>query len=281
MADSEILDLEERVGDSEANTSLCLMGKVLNPKPLNLGTITNIINSAWKTRVPVGITPWSNTNTFLFKFGSVEDKIAILMEGPWLIMNNLLVLKALEDGMVVSEIDFSSCPIWVQIHGLPVDKMLRQNVEIIGKRFGKLLAIEATEGGLLINRSFLRIRVEINTNLPLPKGFWLRRNGDSSLDLWISYRYEKLPDFCYWCGRIGHDNKVCRFETKEKGSISGYGPELRTRRARKSDVQVVEIGEVVEAQKEREREKRKKKKKKKKGKEIRGKIKFKRKERHV
>lgn len=77
MADSEILDLEEGVGDSEANTSLCLMGKVLNPKPLNLIAVTNIINAAWKTRVPVKITPWGSINTFLFKFDSVEDKMAI------------------------------------------------------------------------------------------------------------------------------------------------------------------------------------------------------------
>ncbi|KAH7851099.1 hypothetical protein Vadar_007269 [Vaccinium darrowii] len=250
MADAVVLDLEEGIGDSEANTSLCLMGRLLNPKPFNLGAMTNIINKAWKTRVPVRITPWGSNNTFLFKFDSVEDKLHILKDGPWSIMNNLLVLKGLEDGMIVSEIDFSRCPIWVQIHGLPVDKMSCSNAEIIGRRFGKLLAIEVTGEGLLINRSFLRIKVEIDTNIPLPKGFWLRRNGVSNPDIWVSYKYEKLPDFCYWCGRIGHDNRVCRFVTKEEGSTSGYGPDLRTGRARKSDAQVMEIPEVVTTQEE-------------------------------
>ncbi|KAH7859818.1 hypothetical protein Vadar_005830 [Vaccinium darrowii] len=144
MADTEVLELEEGTGDSEGNISLCLMGRVLNPKPINLGAVTNIINSAWKTRAPVRITPWGNNNTFLFKFDSVEEKMHILKDGPWSIMNNLLVLKALEDGMIMSEIDFSRCPIWVQIHGLPVDKMSQPNAKIIGKRFGKLLAIECS-----------------------------------------------------------------------------------------------------------------------------------------
>lgn len=136
-------------------------------------------------------------------------------------MNNLLVLKALEDGMIVSEINFSRCPIWVQVHGLPVNKMSRQNAETLANDF-RSSAIEDTGGGLLINRSFLRIKVEIDTNLPLPKGFWLRRNGDSNPDVWVYYKYEKLPEFCYWCGRIGHDNRVCRFVTKEEGAISGF-----------------------------------------------------------
>lgn len=47
-------------------------------------------------------------------------------------MNSLLVVKPLENNMVVSEIQFQHCPFWVQIHGLPVEKMCRANAEIIG-----------------------------------------------------------------------------------------------------------------------------------------------------
>lgn len=50
-------------------------------------------------------------------------------------MNNLMVLKQLQDGVGVSEMDFLRCPFWVLIHGLPIEKMSRANAEIIGNRF--------------------------------------------------------------------------------------------------------------------------------------------------
>lgn len=90
-------------------------------------------------------------------------------------MNNLLVLSPLKAGAVVEEMDFSKCPSWVQIHGFPIEKMSRANAEIIGKRFGRLLAIETSPDNILLARSFLRVKVEINIDQPLPKGFWIRR----------------------------------------------------------------------------------------------------------
>ncbi|KAG5527024.1 hypothetical protein RHGRI_028083 [Rhododendron griersonianum] len=97
-------------------------------------------------------------------------------------MNSLLVLRPLEKDMVVSEIQFQLCAFWVQIHGLPVEKMCRANAEIIG-------------------------------------------------------------------GRIGHDNRGCRFTPRGTEGQSGYDPELRTGRARKI---VVPIEEIVSPEEESE-----------------------------
>ncbi|KAF7150852.1 hypothetical protein RHSIM_Rhsim02G0125600 [Rhododendron simsii] len=115
----------------------------------------------------------------------------------------------------------------------------KANAEIIGRRFGKLIAIEAAPNTMLLSRSFLRVKVEINISQPPPKGFWLR--GKTGKDLWISYLYERLPDFCYACGRIGHDNRGCRFTLRGAEGQSGYGPKLRTGRARKIAVPIEEI----------------------------------------
>ncbi|KAF7152710.1 hypothetical protein RHSIM_Rhsim01G0092500 [Rhododendron simsii] len=241
----EILDLEEGLGESGEINNLCLVGKVLNSKPLNVVAITNICTSAWKTRAPFSVVPWS-TNIFLFRFEEIEDKNEILKEGPWSMMNSLMVLQPLTEGAAVSDLDFSYCPFWVQIHGLPVEKMTRTNAEIIGRRFGKLLAVETSPDGFLLGRSFLRVRVEVKLSDPLPKGFWLRRKFESGNDHWISYRYEKLSDFCYACGRIGHDNRGCKFVQRSEES-SGYGPELRTGRVRKSAIPIEEIKQQVDA----------------------------------
>lgn len=241
----EYLDLEEGSGETNEIKDLCVVGKVLSNKPCHVSAVSNVCNIAWKTRASFSVVPWGN-NIFLFRFEEAEDKDHILKDGPWSISNNLLILEPLEIGGTVEDVEFSHCPFWIQIHGLPVEKMTRANAELIGKRLGKLLAVETSHDGILLGRSFLRVRAAIKVSDPLPKGFWLRRKPGGGDDIWISYKFEKLTDFCYACGRLGHENKGCRFATREDGPNSGYGPGLRTGRVRQSAIPIEEIRQEVD-----------------------------------
>ncbi|KAF7153142.1 hypothetical protein RHSIM_Rhsim01G0175100 [Rhododendron simsii] len=197
------------------------------------------------TRASFSVVPWSN-NTFLFRFKEAEDRDLILKEGPWSVANNLLVLQPLPDGGSVADIVFTHCPFWIQIHGLPVEKMNRANAELMGRGFGRLLAVENSHDGILLGRSFLRVKAETKLDDPLPKGFFLRRKSGYD-DLWISYKFKKLTNYCYACGRIGHENKNCKFVSREAGERSGYGPELRTgRRVRQAAIPIEEIRQQVD-----------------------------------
>lgn len=241
----EYLDLEEGSGETNEIKDLCVVGKVLSNKPCHVSAVSNVCNIAWKTRASFSVVPWGN-NIFLFRFEEAEDKDHILKDGPWSISNNLLILEPLEIGGTVEDVEFSQCPFWIQIHGLPVEKMTRANAELIGKCLGKLLAVETSHDGILLGRSFLRVRAAIKVSDPLPKGFWLRRKPEGGDDIWISYKFEKLIDFCYACGRLGHENKGCRFATREDGPNSGYGPGLRTGRVRQSAIPIEEIRQEVD-----------------------------------
>lgn len=66
----------------------------------------------------------------------------------------------------------------------------------------------------------MRVKVSVNTSNPLTIGFCLPR--DNNNDTWIKFRYERLQDFCYRCGRIGHFNNKCSFEPM-KGVRQGTG----------------------------------------------------------
>lgn len=108
------------------------------------------------------------------------------------------------------------------------------------------MAFETSLDNVLLARSFLQVKAEIDINLFIPKGFWLRRKSPENKDLWISYKYEKLQDYCYTWGRIGHDNKSCRFVPRVEGLNPVYGQDLRTERAKRVTIPVEIIRKEVD-----------------------------------
>lgn len=66
--------------------------------------------------------------------------------------------------------------------------------------------------------------------------------GDSN-PLWISFQYERMPIFCYWCGLINHDEKNCKLWTESgrtlKKDEQQYGPWLRASTTNLQQPQVV------------------------------------------
>ncbi|KAI8010323.1 hypothetical protein LOK49_LG06G01269 [Camellia lanceoleosa] len=233
------LILEDGGCKAETVSKFCLIGKVLAPKILNRNAVSSIINSAWKLRGTLTISAWSD-NIFLFHFTEVEERNRILFESPWSIMGSLLVLRTLSAGQTAAEVDFNWCSFWVQAYGLPFHNMTRQTGEILGRQVGHLVQVEAQSEGLLLNQSFLRFCVAINLQEPLPKGVWLKRPQGGSA-IWVFFKYERLSDFCYDCGRIGHDNKICKFVSKEQGLAFSYGPELRTGAVKSWGLQVDQL----------------------------------------
>jgi len=59
----------------------------------------------------------------------------------------------------------------------------------------------------LVGGDFLRVHVEIDVSKPLCRG--QRVALEDKEEIWISFKYEKLPNFCYWCDLISHDRKDC------------------------------------------------------------------------
>lgn len=54
----------------------------------------------------------------------------------------------------------------------------------------------------------MRLKVMVDISKPLKAGFFLDREGRSSL--WIQCKYEKLGRFCFKCGILGHEQDECR-----------------------------------------------------------------------
>lgn len=82
---------------------------------------------------------------------------------------------------------------WIQVHGLPLNQMTKENAEKIGNIFNGLLEIDLVSNEDVLVRLCLRIRVLIDTIKPLYEGF-SNRKEDGSLER-VRFRFERLPDF--------------------------------------------------------------------------------------
>ncbi|CAB4298755.1 unnamed protein product [Prunus armeniaca] len=116
--------------------------------------------------------------------------------------------------MVLQNADF-----WVQAHNLPLNRMTVKTGRQIGNRLGQCIDVMEGADGECLGR-YLCIRVRLDVTKPLRRVMKLQ--FDHSLEAVIEFKYERLPDFCYVCGRIGHVVKECKIvgaiekEAKEK-----------------------------------------------------------------
>ena len=66
--------------------------------------------------------------------------------------------------------------------------------------------------------SFLRGRVSVDISLPLCRGCLI--SLEYWEQVWIMFKYERLPNICYWYGCLDHDNKDCDVWIENEGTLS-------------------------------------------------------------
>ncbi|KAK4282057.1 hypothetical protein QN277_013478 [Acacia crassicarpa] len=193
----------------ETKVERILIGKVLFNKTYTRTALESILRKAWN--LPEGFDVIElNGNAFMFKFADVEEFNRILRGRPWSINGFLLNLMERSKFKACEDFDFSKCPVWIQMHNVPMEAWCLENAVIVGGYVGEVLLAEDPYYNGRFLRSFLRARVLLDLKKPLAYGFWMPRPDGKKV--WISIRYEKLQCFCYNCGRIGHDNWSCRQE---------------------------------------------------------------------
>lgn len=84
-------------------------------------------------------------------------------------------------------------------------------------------------------RNFLRIKVAIDCFRPLKSKMRIKKAGGDWL--WIPFKYERLPSFCFYCDKIGRTKKFCddMFDNAHGQVLRKYDSSLRgtTRESRK------------------------------------------------
>ena len=144
------------------------------------------------------------------------DAEKILLGAPCSFDKYLVALCRYETNHSLKELCFDMAEFWVQVHDLPARRMTVDEAKGICQTLGRIIHYsdeEETDGG-----EFMRMRVKLDIKKPLSRGRRVRFGPDS--DGWVSFRYKRLPIFCYWCGRLTHDTKDCDVWIRSKGTLN-------------------------------------------------------------
>ncbi|XP_019158007.1 PREDICTED: uncharacterized protein LOC109154735 [Ipomoea nil] len=183
-----------------------LVGRFLTDRAIKFEHMKQVMASVWRPvmGMHVGLL---DENLFLFHFPHPKDMQRVLDDGPWLYENNLLVCAQIKLGMRPDEVDLNNIPFWVQVHGLPAVYASQDFITKIGDHVGAFMSMDPNKfGGSW--RSYFRIRIMLDVNLPLKRMMKLLRRDNTSQ--WITFRYERLNLFYFCCGILGHTKKFCK-----------------------------------------------------------------------
>lgn len=203
--------------------SLSLFGRLLSDRQQNQRALKNTLRAVWKTGPELRIIDVGN-NTLQFKFGSNYQMAWVENSGPWNFENNLLLLCRWKKGLTAENIAFTHSPFWVQLWGLAFEHMAEDVGRDIGNSIGRF--IEMDKRAIQSDQAkFMRIRVDLPIDKPLRRGGNIV--GLDGEKFWVKFKYERLPTFCYYCGRMGHDDKHCHASLDTQSAERQYGDWLR------------------------------------------------------
>ncbi|KAH6783677.1 hypothetical protein C2S52_008636 [Perilla frutescens var. hirtella] len=198
-----------------------LVGKIFSARVVNREALRTQVPRILQTRGEVDIEIVGD-NIFVVMFTSEAERRHALLNGPWNFFNSLMVFKAPIGLQSPRDICFDVWSIWVQIHNMSFACMF----PVVVRRIGEKRCVSLKED----------------------------KSGEERI---VILRYEKLPDFCHACGRVGHVVRFYEDSNADKSHLA-FGSWLRatktveTRRGRGQFAK----GVVVLEEKEREEDDR-------------------------
>lgn len=205
--------------------SLCLAGRLWIDSSFNSGALQSTIRQIWRLKNGVKIREIVE-NLFSFQFFDWKDKERVFQGEPWWFDKKILVLYEIKGVEQPSTLKPYKTPIWVGVYDTPFILRTERVIGQIGNVIGEFLGWDNTGEGKW--GRFLRLRVLVDLNKPLKKGTILRSKEGAVYK--ISFKFGRLMDLCYICGKVGHLLKDCNEKDQDDTGDSSnltFGPWMR------------------------------------------------------
>jgi hypothetical protein len=167
-----------------------------------MGYMRNI----WKVRGNMNTNQFADKH-FLIEFSEEGDFEHVTSGGPWSYKDDAVLVRKLEEGEDPETAQFEAVPIWVQYKRIPFYLLTKKLARDLAARTGEYICIDNNARGDL-NDKILRARVWMPIGRPLLRGIPIEDEFTDE-EVMVSLRYERLPNFCLFCGLVGHSKQNC------------------------------------------------------------------------
>lgn len=113
-----------------------VVGKVISQKSVKNNAVFSMLKAAWAGYATVRMTDLSE-GVMAFDFANAGDHDRVLDMSPWAIHGHCLNLQVCEVNQHHSDVNFEELQVWVQIHGLSLDMLTKDNDVCVAGSLGK------------------------------------------------------------------------------------------------------------------------------------------------
>lgn len=126
--------------------------------------------------------------------------------GPWLFRKDHVVIVEYDGFTNVSDYAYDKIQVWARIKGLSDGLTGKKDLtKKVATKVGEPPITVVVNEGKINPSSFLRARVYVDVNKPLVRFVPITFKERKKYHVY----YEKLPDFCFFCGCMGHVVEEC------------------------------------------------------------------------
>lgn len=170
-------DVEEQVNRYD----LCLVGRFLTEKNINVRAMTSKMADIWKPTMGINIKE-IDPGIFLFQFYHKEDLLWVANGGPWSFDNAMLIMNKIPPGEEPMSVSLWFLKMWIQIHDLPKGFMSEVVGKQLGDFFGEFVQYDAKNNSS-IWMEYMRIKIWVDVRKPLKRRKKLK--GRMVLSSWL------------------------------------------------------------------------------------------------
>ncbi|KAK4413668.1 hypothetical protein Salat_2779600 [Sesamum alatum] len=188
-----------------------LVGRLLSHRAVNFDAMKGTLVQLFQAARGVEVRKISD-DRFCLLFNHGEDLRRVLELRPWIFDKNLVVLAPLAERDDPLLVNLDWCPFYVHVHDLKLGQRTVNVVRHIGRSLGTWLDEDSIARDISWFEA-VRIRLNLNVTRPLKRALTLcSEHGEEFV---VRLTYDRLPNFCYLCGTLGHISRFCELRFQE------------------------------------------------------------------
>ncbi|XP_031111999.1 uncharacterized protein LOC116015971 [Ipomoea triloba] len=164
------------------------------------------LTAIWRPKARMELVTVDN-DYYLVKFSLVDDYEFAKYGGPWMVLDQYLIVKEWIPNFDPFTDKTERMIVWIRFTCLPAEYFDHKFFMRVGEKIGRPINIDMATS-LVSKASFARVCVEVDITKPLLAKFTLRNKVRPLV-------YEGLHQICFKCGTYGHTVETCSLNHAE------------------------------------------------------------------